>query len=181
MKVLIFGGNQRIEMMREFPFRIMKRSTIQRLTNLVSLRETQLDSATKVVEQMANGDSLAVEQLACEQGKLVDALKHLSVRLRDIAVEEGQRAWANEGLAKFMDVLRQRGSTTQLADDIMRLIIKYLGVNQGALYLFEGEGADAVLEMKACYAYDRKKHIQHRVNPGEGLVGQVALEKSTLY
>lgn len=149
--------------------------------HVVSQCEAQLASATNIVERMVNGEWQVGDQASGESGKLIQALYRLSDRLQKIASEEGQRAWANEGLAKFMNVLRQRGSTTQLADEIMRFIIKYLEVNQGALYLSEGEGADTFLEMKACYAYERKRYIQHRVNPGEGLVGQAALEKETLY
>ena len=35
--------------------------------------------------------------------------------------------------------------------------------------------------MVACYAYERKKHLKRRVNPGDGLVGQCFLEREAVY
>src|SRR5690606_4121323 len=35
--------------------------------------------------------------------------------------------------------------------------------------------------MEACYAYNRRKFLQQRIEIGEGLAGQVVLEKQTVY
>ena len=40
---------------------------------------------------------------------------------------------------------------------------------------------ERVLEMKACYAFDRNKFIEKQIRPGEGLVGTCYLEGELIY
>jgi PAS domain S-box-containing protein len=60
--------------------------------------------------------------------------------------------------------------------------VKYLKANQGAVFLLNEENREKpVLEMVSAYAWSRKKHLKKRVEIGEGLVGQAAIEKETIY
>jgi methyl-accepting chemotaxis protein len=89
--------------------------------------------------------------------------------------------WTNTGLAKMNDVLKSEAAdVTTIADEILSLMVRYVKVNQGALYLLEGEGNDQYLERVATYAYAKRKFIEQRINIGQGLVGQCVLEKSTM-
>jgi PAS domain S-box-containing protein len=111
---------------------------------------------------------------------LLSMQKHLS----KIAVEEQERTWANAGLAKFSDILRNKQSfdLKDLADDILLNLAKYVNANQGALFVLEdGNKDEEHLEMIACYAYDRKKFLNKKIRLGEGLAGQCVLEKETMY
>jgi PAS domain S-box-containing protein len=103
--------------------------------------------------------------------------------MKKIAQEEKERNWVTEGMAKFVEILRSNNDKSkELADQIINNLIKYMDANQGALYILNDENADDIfLEQAACYAYNRKKHQEHRVNPGEGLIGQVMFEKQTTY
>lgn len=60
--------------------------------------------------------------------------------------------------------------------------MKYLEANQGALFLLENEDKeDLHLSLKSAYAFNRKKHLNQKVNLGEGLVGQCYLERDYIY
>jgi PAS domain S-box-containing protein len=95
--------------------------------------------------------------------------------------EKNLRDWANEGLAKLGDVLRRNNNDTKvLAEEILKELIKYMKVNQGALFIV-ADAEKQELELVAAYAYDKKKYINRRINFGEGLAGQCALERQTIH
>lgn len=98
-------------------------------------------------------------------------------------VEDNKRAWANEGLAKFADILRQNNDNLEtLSNEIIKNIIYYLEASQGGLFLLNDEDKNNMfLDMVAAFAFDRKKYIEKRIEYGDGIVGSVAIEKETTY
>jgi PAS domain S-box-containing protein len=54
--------------------------------------------------------------------------------------------------------------------------VKYLSCNQGSVYILHDHDTD-VLDLKACYAFDRRKFVSQSISVGQGLVGQCFLEK----
>jgi PAS domain S-box-containing protein len=115
--------------------------------------------------------------------QLSASLLQMRDQMKKISTEEKQRHWVTEGLAKFGEVLRQRNNNMKVFSDlIISSLVTYMNTNQGALYLINEENpGDVYIELTGCYAYGRKKHLEQRIELGEGLTGQVALEKSTLY
>ncbi|NJM93353.1 MAG: PAS domain S-box protein [Cytophagales bacterium] len=111
------------------------------------------------------------------------ALLTMRDRLKSLSEEQEKRKWVTEGIAHFADILRQSDlSFKEWADKIIASLVKMLKANQGGLFILnqEDEG-DAHLEMVATYAYNKKKHVQKRVEIGQGLVGQCVLEKDIIY
>ncbi|HEY5823506.1 MAG TPA: cache domain-containing protein, partial [Cyclobacteriaceae bacterium] len=95
--------------------------------------------------------------------------------------EKNIRDWANEGLARLGDVLRRNNTNTKnLADEILKELVKYLKINQGALFIVDEEQANT-LELAAAYAYDKKKYVNKKIGFGEGLAGQCVLERHTIH
>jgi putative methionine-R-sulfoxide reductase with GAF domain len=96
--------------------------------------------------------------------------------------EDRKRTWANEGLAKFADILRRNNDKVQiLSDEIVSNLVKYLKANQAGLFLLEEEDRDDVHFMLiSAYAWDRKKFMNKRIEFNEGLVGACAMEKETI-
>lgn len=100
--------------------------------------------------------------------------------------EERRRNWATEGLARIAEILRN-SNDDNLFDQLVTGLVKYLKINQGGLFIAEAneEGQDektkVSLTLRACYAYDRKKYVEQTFLPGQGLIGQVYLEKDYIY
>jgi hypothetical protein len=107
----------------------------------------------------------------------------MQAKLKTLNEEEKKRQWANEGLAKFVDILRSSNDNISvLGDKIIAALVKYTHSNQGALYtLNDDDPNDKHLEMISLFAFDIKKHEQHKVKLGQGILGQAFLERETTY
>ena len=114
--------------------------------------------------------------------KLGAALIAMQSNLFEIAREENKRRWIIEGVARFGDIFRKNNdNVAKLCDVVISELIKHLKVNQGAIYLVEDhDPKDIHIGLASCYAYNRKKHVGQRIEIGEGLIGQVYLERQLM-
>ena len=98
-------------------------------------------------------------------------------------VEDKKREWANNGLAKFADILRTQQDDIQKSyDTIISFLVKYLEANQAGLFIVEEKNDTTKhIQLKSCYAYERKKYLAREIEIGEGLIGQCYLEKDIIY
>ncbi len=116
------------------------------------------------------------------EDNLGNELIHMRDRLQQAAAEKSVRDWTTEGVALFGELLRKHNTDApQLCREVIRGFVKYLDVNQGALFLPREDDGTGGLERVATYAYNRTKYITSRVAYGQGLAGQCALEKETIY
>ena len=97
--------------------------------------------------------------------------------------EDQQRNWIAEGLAKFGDILRKDSDNLEeLSYNLINNLVKYINANQGAFFIIEDEDeADTHLKMTACYAYERRKYADKRLEIDEGITGAAILEQETIY
>lgn len=112
-----------------------------------------------------------------------DSLKNAHLEDEKRKIEDKKRTWANEGFAKFGDILRQNNNDFQLlCDAVIKNLVKYIDANQGGIFLWNEEDKhDQYFELVSTFAWDRKKYITKRLEKGEGLVGACALEKETIF
>jgi hypothetical protein len=97
-------------------------------------------------------------------------------------IEDEKRNWSTEGLALFSNFLRGNGDMKNISQTIISNLVKYLKANQGGLYIVNSNEQGAVdIELLACFAFERKKFINQRIEIGEGLIGQCYLEKESIY
>jgi hypothetical protein len=143
-----------------------------------------LKATTTFAENIGNGNYNTSFKPLSEHDVLGNALINMRNNLSKVAEDDKKRNWATEGLAKFGEILRTNNSDLlKLADEIIGNLVKYLKANQGALYIMDDvtEGEEATMSMKACYAWDKKKFLNHKIYRGEGLAGQAWQEGDTIY
>ena len=97
-------------------------------------------------------------------------------------LEDNRRSWTAEGYAKFSELLRANNDNMEeLCYSIVSNMVKYVGANQGGIFLLNDVGEKPVLELKGCYAYERRKFNKNTINVGEGLLSVCFLEGQSVY
>jgi len=114
-----------------------------------------------------------------EYQKKEEELKMSVEKIEKAQEEERKRNWASQGLAEVAGIMRTEDNLDVLVDKIVSYVVQYLNANQGALFLLNDDGGEdnSFLEMKGCYAYSRKKHMEKNIQLGQGIVGQCFFEK----
>jgi putative methionine-R-sulfoxide reductase with GAF domain len=149
----------------------------------------QLRDATDFVKAIGEGkldmDYRAELDPNYEPGKnkLADELIDMQGKLLALNTDEQRRKWANEGLTKLVDILRNSNDNlTELGDKIISTLVQYTDANQGGLYILnDDDERNKHLELVSLFAFNIKKFEKQHVKLGEGILGQTFLEKETTY
>lgn len=152
----------------------------QAMDNLV----TGLKATTLFAGNIGKGNYATDFKPLSDHDVLGNALINMRDNLARVAEEDKKRNWATEGLARFGEILRSNtNDLNKLADEIIMNLVKYLKGNQGAIYIVDDveRGEEPTISMKSCYAWDKKKYLNHKIHKGEGLAGQAWQEGETIY
>ena len=158
------------------------------LTALLQGEKLRNESLIHIIGQLQKGD-FNITTTSDKKDELIDSIHALRDALKASKDEElvrkaedEQRHWVALGLAKFGEILRaNKDSMTELSYNKISNLVKYTNTNQGGIYLLSDEDNMHTFEMKACYAYERRKFVDKLIKVGEGLVGSCAKEGKTVY
>ncbi len=150
-------------------------TNLQHLTN-------QLKQLKEFAEKIKIGEFSQEAPLFHEHSELGVALRDMYKGLNEIAIRDIERNRTNEGIALFSSLLREYADSQTLYDNLIKNLVKYLQANQGGIFILqEINGKEEVLELKSVYAYDRKRFVEKQIKRGQGLIGQIWLEKEPVY
>jgi PAS domain S-box-containing protein len=148
-----------------------------KVDTLVDMLKVNASFAQKVGEGKFDAEFKA----ASENDTLGLALINMRDNLVENARQNDERNWIVRGVAEASEILRLHDSLDALGDDIVQFIIKKINAVQGAFYIVNDENPDAKrIEIKASFAYGRKKYLNNSFRFAEGLVGQAAIEQDTV-
>ena len=131
--------------------------------------EQETEEALKEVE--GNNERLIAQQHENEEK---------TRELEQARKEEEKRQWVDGGVRQMINILRQASDMNEAYDKAVSGIVKYLKANQAGLFIVDRHEERIAINLKSCYAYERKKFLTKSIAPGEGLLGQVFLEQATL-
>ncbi|MBR4440388.1 MAG: PAS domain S-box protein [Bacteroidales bacterium] len=163
---------------------------IGKLNSLINCTADNFQKLTEFSNEIYKGNYETGTQLSAPDGSMAKSLIDLSERLSASEkeqnlrrLEDEQRNWTTQGLAKFGDIMRHNNENiTVLSDEVIKNLVHYINAGQGGLFILDDtDPKNVFLDMLSAFAYDRKKYLTRRINLGDGLIGVCALEKNTLY
>ncbi|MBT1687119.1 hypothetical protein KK078_11145, partial [Fulvivirgaceae bacterium PWU37] len=89
------------------------------------------------IGSLDRGDMHAQVAEGFEDRKIAALLEGYKTKLMAEKEEEEQRTWETRGLASFGELLRASTDLQQLADDVVRFLVKYVGANQGSIFFLQ--------------------------------------------
>jgi CheY-like chemotaxis protein len=126
---------------------------------------------------IASGDYTTEIKPRSDKDALGRALYQMTEALRTASDRNIREQWLKTGQAEISDVIRGEQDMATLASNALRYLAGYLQVHVGAAYVGSGDGA---LLRVATYALAQDRAAPARMAPGEGWVGQTALDKKPM-
>jgi len=143
---------------------------------------TQVRAIAEVATAVTKGDltrSIAVEAEG-EVAQLKDNINQMIINLRETTQKNNEQDWLKTNLARFSSKMQGQKNLDSLSRLIISELTPLVSAHRGAFFLMDTEEGAPILSLANSYAYRERKGIPNRFGLGEGLVGQCALEKSTI-
>lgn len=112
-----------------------------------------------------------------------EAIKRTIEELEASRLKEEERSWVSKGVAEIGGLLQGANAGDGIYDRWLSLLINYLQLNQGGLFIAEQneESKRTQLRLVASYAYDRRKFQTKVLDAELGLIGQAYQEGERIY
>ncbi len=168
---------------REFTNEKLEDKTRDELKPIVSSLININESFREVTENAnkVSFGNFAVEIIPkSEKDILGNALKKMTVSLRETTAENEKHTWLTTGQNRLNEKLRGDQGIEELASGTIAFLCDYLKANIGSVYLFNEK--ENILALSGQYAFSSEKGngIRKKFNSGEGLIGQVAREQKQM-
>ena len=159
-----------------------RRDELGQLSNNINSLVTSLKQTSEFAKNMGNANYEYPFAVRGDKDTLGYALLDMKDNLLKVAEDDRRRNWSNNGFNEFVDILRTRSEDLEaLSYRVISNLVNYLKANQGGIFIMQEENGEQFLEMKASFAYDKKKFQEKRIGIGQGLIGQAVVERDILH
>lgn len=149
------------------------------LTQTVTVSEAIALDTTRMIKDEMGMVLSAVVGMSEAQVTLDRAFAGMTASLRSSRDEEVRRDRLKSGLYELNKILRGEQKTAELADRALAFLADFIGAGVGIMYLYDERGE--MLQTLSTYAISGSKRLNWGFRLGEGLPGQVALERKMIY
>ncbi|MFM0024549.1 HAMP domain-containing protein [Paraburkholderia azotifigens] len=151
----------------------------ENVNQLAANLTTQVRAIAEVATAVTQGDltrSITVEALG-EVAALKDTINEMIRNLKDTTQVNTEQDWLKTNLAKFSRMLQGQKDLVAVGQLILSELAPVVGVQQAEFFVLDAVGESASLRLMASYASSGHPSHGKRVQPGEGLIGQCAVER----
>jgi len=158
------------------------RELTDNVNELASNLTTQVRAIADVATAVAQGDlsqTITAEAMG-EVAQLKDNINRMIQNLSETTRLNSEQDWLKTNLTRFNSMLQGQSDLFEVGRIILSELAPIINAQHGVFYLTEKKEEEIELKLIASYAFNERKQISNRVNPGEGLVGQCLLEKQRI-
>jgi len=155
----------------------------ENVNQLAANLTNQVRAIAEVATAVTRGDlsrSIQVEARG-EVSYLKDNINEMIRNLKDTTLKNAQQDWLKTNLARFTRLLQGQRDLQAVTKLILSELAPLVSAHHGVFYMMDSQESDARLRMIASYGYRSSRKLPTSFLPGEGLVGQCALEKSRIW
>jgi HAMP domain-containing protein/signal transduction histidine kinase/CheY-like chemotaxis protein len=162
------------------------RGLTENVNQLASNLTTQVRAIAEVSTAVTQGDltRAVTVDASGEVADLKDNINQMIANLRETTSRNEAQDWLNSNLARFSGLMQGQRDLETVSRLIMSELTPTVSGQHGAFFLAEADAAEAAdaereaeLKLVASYGYKKRKNVSNRFKPGEGIVGQAALER----
>ncbi|MGO4475191.1 response regulator [Massilia sp. 2TAF26] len=155
----------------------------ENVNQLAANLTNQMRAIGEVATAVTRGDlsrSITVEARG-EMSYLKDNINEMIRNLKETTQKNAQQDWLKTNLARFTRLLQGQRDLQAVTKLILSELAPLITAHHGVFYMMDSQESDARLRLIASYGYRSSRKLPTSFLPGEGLVGQCALEKTRIW
>ncbi|MDB5933911.1 MAG: hybrid sensor histidine kinase/response regulator, partial [Massilia sp.] len=155
----------------------------ENVNQLAANLTNQMRAIGEVATAVTRGDlsrSIQVEARG-EVSYLKDNINEMIRNLKETTQKNAQQDWLKTNLARFTRLLQGQRDLQAVTKLILSELAPLVSAHHGVFYMMDSQEMDARLRMIASYGYRSSRKLSTSFLPGEGLVGQCAVEKTRIW
>jgi len=179
-------GNLRSE------FQVTSHNEVGLVLSAIKRMIAYLRQVAEIAENVGNNRLDVVVKPFSDQDILNHSLQKMVANLRN-AREENARTmaeiedrnrvmseqnWAKDGMSQLNAALMGDLSLTEMCDRAIRFVARYVSAGRGVLYAYHAD--EQTLRLRGAFAFTERDHLSNAYQIGEGVIGQVALERAPI-
>ncbi len=155
----------------------------ENVNQLAANLTNQMRAIGEVATAVTRGDLSRCIQVEArgEVSYLKDNINEMIRNLKETTQKNAQQDWLKTNLARFTRLLQGQRDLQAVTKLILSELAPLVSAHHGVFYMMDSQEADARLRMIASYGYRSSRKLPTSFLPGEGLVGQCALEKTRIW
>ena len=156
----------------------------ENVNQLAANLTTQVRAISEVASAVTQGDltrTIGVEAKG-EVEALKDTINQMIFNLKATTLRNQEQDWLKSNLAKFTQMLQGQKELNSVTKKILSELATVVTAQHGLFYILQEDEKfmDSKLNLIASYAYVKRKNSPTQYAMGEGLIGQVAVEKERI-
>ena len=156
------------------------------LTGNVNLLAANLTNQVRAIAEVATavtkGDltrSIQVETRG-EVAELKDNINTMISNLRETTDRYREQDWLKTNIAKFTGMLQGQRELRTVGQILLTELAPLVNAQQGTIYHFVSSEGQSALTLLSTYAHGGSARVPETILPGQGLLGQCALDKKRI-